>query len=140
MATGWNNGIIPACAGSTRAMRSVLLFFRDHPRMCGEHFRRVFVASTLQGSSPHVRGARRLIRVKCSTQGIIPACAGSTPMRVPALSTSRDHPRMCGEHFPHPRLSFRREGSSPRIGARASDPPDFFTWSVISTQTTRTNN
>ena len=29
--------IIPACAGSTHAMRSAPRFSRDHPRMCGEH-------------------------------------------------------------------------------------------------------
>ena len=30
-------GIIPACAGSTRAARDIKTLGRDHPRMCGEH-------------------------------------------------------------------------------------------------------
>ena len=30
-------GIIPACAGSTNGNVARILFFRDHPRMCGEH-------------------------------------------------------------------------------------------------------
>ena len=51
------SGIIPACAGSTRGWPYWCPPCWDHPRMCGEHFRRVIVASTLQGSSPHVRGA-----------------------------------------------------------------------------------
>ena len=50
-------GIIPACAGSTIKVVERRSRRGDHPRMCGEHFRRVIVASTLQGSSPHVRGA-----------------------------------------------------------------------------------
>ncbi len=32
-------GIIPACAGSTARDTSKIAVFRDHPRMCGEHFR-----------------------------------------------------------------------------------------------------
>ena len=32
-------GIIPACAGSTRAARDIKTLGRDHPRMCGEHSR-----------------------------------------------------------------------------------------------------
>ena len=32
-------GIIPACAGSTCWSRSTSRTVRDHPRMCGEHFR-----------------------------------------------------------------------------------------------------
>ena len=36
---GLPTGIIPACAGSTARDTSKIAVFRDHPRMCGEHFR-----------------------------------------------------------------------------------------------------
>ena len=71
-------GIIPACAGSTRADPGAGRGDRDHPRMCGEHNISQLPASSPQGSSPHVRGA------PCSRAGLD--------------STSGDHPRMCGEH------------------------------------------
>ena len=53
------NGIIPACAGSTKRFSSTEMPFRDHPRMCGEHFGSLNFSFTLTGSSPHVRGAHR---------------------------------------------------------------------------------
>ena len=71
-------GIIPACAGSTRAMSSVTL---SNP-----------------GSSPHVRGALVEEGVLVGVHGIIPACAGSTLSSTARRPPARDHPRMCGEH------------------------------------------
>ena len=67
------------------------------------------------GSSPHVRGAlsyRNCLRLDC---GIIPACAGSTPLPARRLRRRRDHPRMCGEHkaaYCAPRII---PGSSPHV-------------------------
>ena len=50
------------------------------------------------GSSPRMRGARRLRRLICMANGIIPADAGSTaPVSMTGRRT-RDHPRGCGEH------------------------------------------
>ena len=73
-----SHGIIPACAGSTRKRIPVVMYRRDHPRMCGEH--------SLQQQK------------KKSTYGIIPACAGSTRNGDKNWRTCGDHPRMCGEH------------------------------------------
>ena len=50
-------GIIPACAGSTRSGRCSNSQWRDHPRMCGEHFLIREMDAKHTGSSPHVRGA-----------------------------------------------------------------------------------
>ena len=91
-------GIIPACAGSTTSRNARPPRIRDHPRMCGEHKRPVFASEVEMGSSPHVRGARDAAQTGQHLGGIIPACAGSTctgPIRPPS---TRDHPRMCGEH------------------------------------------
>ena len=113
------SGIIPACAGSTTVGKTKLLFIWDHPRMCGEHELGDFAAFLDQGSSPHVRGARRRQQDHPGSQGIIPACAGSTS-RPPDLHTvPRDHPRMCGEHPLVTSSASPSAGSSPHVrGAR----------------------
>ncbi len=71
-------GIIPACAGSTRALSKLARFMGDHPRMCGEHLSFIPIKSFRRGSSPHVRGALAAKPTSAHTTGIIPACAGST--------------------------------------------------------------
>ena len=98
---GLSTGIIPACAGSTAGLRRCLAGVRDHPRMCGEHNGWKDKAALYLGSSPHVRGARRRQQDHPGSQGIIPACAGSTYGCKHQLGPRRDHPRMCGEHFGH---------------------------------------
>ena len=80
-------GIIPACAGSTKPIRS-------------RHTRR-------WGSSPHVRGAQSARWASASPSGIIPACAGSTFHTAILDVAERDHPRMCGEHIVLLALAFR---------------------------------
>ena len=71
-------GIIPACAGSTCTFSTICVIRRDHPRMCGEHAVIVNFVGGLPGSSPHVRGAPKRAMVNTRSNGIIPACAGST--------------------------------------------------------------
>ena len=52
---------------------------------------------------------------------IIPAYAGSTAKCVPWRGTSKDHPRIRGEHAPALREILGRHGSSPHTrGARES--------------------
>ena len=73
-----DEGIIPACAGSTMAAHNCRSGQRDHPRMCGEHAVDTANGNAQAGSSPHVRGARAQLDVSGRVPGIIPACAGST--------------------------------------------------------------
>ncbi len=94
----FETGIIPACAGSTHSKPTTRSSIRDHPRMCGEHVVSEHLHGHVQGSSPHVRGARHAIFVEFELDGIIPACAGSTPRHGSSPACRRDHPRMCGEH------------------------------------------
>ena len=108
-------GIIPACAGSTLACTLGLRAFRDHPRMCGEHTSLQFGTACFPGSSPHVRGARRVVRLARCRRGIIPACAGSTRPQTGWRARSRDHPRMCGEHSDASGIEVRHQGSSPHV-------------------------
>ena len=126
-------GIIPACAGSTRArcgpgpwsgdhprMRGEHASARpparrgwDHPRMRGEHENTEHDVMTVQGSSPHARGAHSVYLAARSLGGIIPACAGSTPRACGRSLGSRDHPRMRGEHAANNASRGGVGGSSP---------------------------
>ena len=71
-------GIIPAYAGSTSGRRGMERHGRDHPRIRGEHSRATIRPQTVQGSSPHTRGALRRYERLRAQFGIIPAYAGST--------------------------------------------------------------
>ena len=91
-------GIIPACAGSTRRSRRCGHAFGDHPRMRGEHLCGSTYEQYAKGSSPHARGARTIATRAMSAGGIIPACAGSTNDQIIVKDRPGDHPRMRGEH------------------------------------------
>ena len=109
------DGIIPACAGSTKPCVVSFSVSGDHPRMCGEHMVCFIPRFLSLGSSPHVRGAHCNYCNVLRFAGIIPACAGSTPARYPAWQRLRDHPRMCGEHTPMAAAHTCLEGSSPHV-------------------------
>ena len=118
-------GIIPACAGSTGRVESARTGSRDHPRMCGEHSATIADASAVAGSSPHVRGALWWFLGLVCQNGIIPACAGSTNASNRTTASSRDHPRMCGEHSMLMVELLDAQGSSPHVrGALRSQGRD----------------
>ena len=118
---GYLLGIIPAYAGSTRVSTRGRTSRRDHPRVCGEHDPVRMVAEDTGGSSPRMRGARRRQAHAGRGVGIIPAYAGSTPARRSTPTTTRDHPRVCGEHAEAKLADYLRRGSSPRMrGARVA--------------------
>ena len=110
-----HSGIIPACAGSTSIAWSRPAYPWDHPRMCGEHIASQLKLESCSGSSPHVRGARLLIRHQTLARGIIPACAGSTGYKGMIDLARRDHPRMCGEHLVRLVVPEQPKGSSPHV-------------------------
>ena len=108
-------GIIPAYAGNTVEVVCVVGHVRDHPRVCGEHRDLAAVAFAWLGSSPRMRGTRDGWRV-CGVQpGIIPAYAGNTAVPRNRLKSSRDHPRVCGEHDGRTLEGVAVPGSSPRM-------------------------
>ena len=89
--------------------------------MRGEHRRTRPTAARTRGSSPHARGAQLVDLVEELVVGIIPACAGSTLIRLMAASSNGDHPRMRGEHCMTPATSLGEMGSSPHArGARGA--------------------
>ena len=92
--------IIPAYAGSTWPFLSSLLMISDHPRIRGEHQLRAETDRKIQGSSPHTRGAQLCAVIVGTSNGIIPAYAGSTTATNVSSLTATDHPRIRGEHIP----------------------------------------
>ena len=113
--SGVSAGIIPACAGNTVTKDTDAETYRDHPRMCGEHRRRIFSRRLARGSSPHVRGTHCRILSNIRRVGIIPACAGNTCGVSCGVVAYRDHPRMCGEHGWQSRTDSGTRGSSPHV-------------------------
>ena len=106
-------GIIPAYAGSTRVFRDEEDATEDHPRIRGEHSQHRGTAQSFGGSSPHTRGAPAQSAPAYVRARIIPAYAGSTPGRRAGRGSSRDHPRIRGEHQAVHNVSEVLRGSSP---------------------------
>ena len=71
-------GIIPAYAGNTRFCHNLSKRFRDHPRVCGEHWLNSRHMLKGKGSSPRMRGTPRTVSNMRQRSGIIPAYAGNT--------------------------------------------------------------
>ena len=116
-------GIIPAYAGNTSINALFCAADRDHPRVCGEHPVEHDSGGVCLGSSPRMRGTLRTTTILILPAGIIPAYAGNTRF-CPSLSThSRDHPRVCGEHFCELPRDWRDTGSSPRMRGTLSALP-----------------
>ena len=117
-------GIIPAYAGNTKRHGKTTLRPWDHPRVCGEHPRRMGVRHVRGGSSPRMRGTLALRPAARGVGGIIPAYAGNTIHRRICKHHGRDHPRVCGEHMSVHFYAGYWQGSSPRMrGTRKKSPP-----------------
>ena len=112
-------GLIPACAGSTVVASLARNTKWAHPRMRGEHVRKLMGAGAQSGSSPHARGALNIALGGVGHARLIPACAGSTSSTWTRSCAVPAHPRMRGEHLPVDYDWFGRSGSSPHArGAR----------------------
>ena len=94
-----NFQITPACAGNTITPTSANCLFTDHPRLCGEH--RIFQGFQVlvTGSPPPVRGTPQEPRFDPVKVRITPACAGNTCGQPMPGCITKDHPRLCGEHW-----------------------------------------
>ena len=118
--------IIPACAGSTSYRLFCRYVARDHPRMRGEHRAPRAGRRPRRGSSPHARGAPRVIYVSRARLGIIPACAGSTHNGRSLKTNTWDHPRMRGEHALHASEMPCSMGSSPHARGAPAGPQGLY--------------
>ena len=121
----FDDGIIPAYAGSTRHSSCHRGPAWDHPRIRGEHCEGHLGWGVPCGSSPHTRGALLHSREAVGETGIIPAYAGSTKSPKRARAWQPDHPRIRGEHGCRAVYSLGEFGSSPHTrGAQGGAPAD----------------
>ena len=88
---------------------------RDHPRVCGEHYKHRGSITPNPGSSPRMRGTRAVCDGESCRIRIIPAYAGNTGLVHVRHSGNGDHPRVCGEHCGVCGAYFSCLGSSPRM-------------------------
>ena len=106
---------IPACAGN--ALFSGLPGHGKtvHPRVCGERASDAIYVGTSGGSSPRVRGTRKLRDGRSAGMRFIPACAGNASMLTSRRFVPAVHPRVCGERRYSSDFGRRGRGSSPRV-------------------------
>ena len=79
--TGPGARFIPACAGNSRPRVPCLGAWTVHPRVCGELEELRVEETTVDGSSPRVRGTRKRARGSRTRRRFIPACAGNSGRR-----------------------------------------------------------
>ena len=72
-----------------------------------------------------MRGTPSLHQILGGQFGIIPAYAGNTDASSQSTATSRDHPRVCGEHSPSATPPTANTGSSPRMRGTHAGLVDF---------------
>ena len=108
-------GITPAYAGKRAGLSGLALPDGDHPRVCGEKCRTGSARPAAPGSPPRMRGKGCLPSGRRGLQGITPAYAGKRHRLYSLISTSRDHPRVCGEKFDASVKEEIKAGSPPRM-------------------------
>ena len=115
---------IPACAGEA-ARRP--LHHRPgavHPRVCGGSSLRSRISSSDNGTSPRVRGKRRLWNWGKTPMRYIPACAGEALQYTQACIAWRVHPRVCGGSATSSLVRLSSSGTSPRVRGKLVDAAD----------------
>ena len=110
-----SHGLIPACAGKTMMGGDGAREESAHPRVCGENRPALRLRGSARGSSPRVRGKRDVQALRKPLAGLIPACAGKTWPAAGPRSSTRAHPRVCGENGGDPDNLYTGDGSSPRV-------------------------
>ena len=108
-------GITPAHAGKSHSQRQSPAQARDHPRACGEKFRAGCSNPAQRGSPPRMRGKGKDFFMGLWQDGITPAHAGKSRRHTAPCSSTRDHPRACGEKHGQCVDSLRLQGSPPRM-------------------------
>ena len=113
-------GLIPARAGKTSTPTSKPSAPRAHPRACGENAFFLRGMRRLMGSSPRVRGKRRVAYDRARGTGLIPARAGKTTDHMMRGYCASAHPRACGENPAFTAMLAMLAGSSPRVRGKHS--------------------
>ena len=107
--------ITPAHAGKTALYCASSMSASDHPRACGENWKRALTLSATSGSPPRMRGKRKEVSHGRKGIRITPAHAGKTVPAAELFSSYSDHPRACGENSLLTLSLFSLGGSPPRM-------------------------
>ena len=108
-------GITPAYAGKSSHQHGAGRWRRDHPRVCGEKAVAHIWWYSWIGSPPRVRGKAAFDTGHRQVEGITPAYAGKSILRMGMFAPYRDHPRVCGEKIHQPLPCRGARGSPPRV-------------------------
>ncbi len=121
----FRRGLIPAHAGKTSLACGVGHVRWAHPRACGENPNYLPCPSPPPGSSPRMRGKRKISSSPSIISGLIPAHAGKTKRGTACANLPPAHPRACGENVATVFPGFAGGGSSPRMrGKRCERFPE----------------
>ena len=112
-------GITPAYAGKRYTPWHLWNRYKDHPRLCGEKLKNYAIVGIEGGSPPPMRGKGIGLLIALTVSRITPAYAGKRAGHLKALSTERDHPRLCGEKIDRIFNSVQRSGSPPPMRGKA---------------------
>ena len=115
-------GNIPAYAGKTRSLLASCHGCGEHPRVCGENSPPFSYIPYYYGTSPRMRGKRRLELHQSGRQRNIPAYAGKTPRSRHPRPPRAEHPRVCGENSSWMLVGWLGLGTSPRMRGKPNSP------------------
>ena len=111
--------ITPACAGKSRRLSHCRSQFWDHPRVCGEKLSLSTRPRAKSGSPPRMRGKDLSDNELQVLDGITPAYAGKSVIRISDGCLRRDHPRVCGEKTQNPIGGQFQQGSPPAYAGKS---------------------
>ena len=106
-------GIIPAYAGQIGKELKSRSLHKDHPRIRGTNFCKLFRPSVQLGSSPHTRDKSFNITGGFFMSRIIPAYAGQISKGSKLICNNKDHPRIRGTNNDSRPGYYSLLGSSP---------------------------
>ncbi len=89
---------IPAGAGNTDEVPTIIHTYTVYPRWRGEHITVCHVGTVLSGLSPLARGTHRQWPLSAAGERFIPAGAGNTEPTSPITEPTSVYPRWRGEH------------------------------------------
>ena len=101
-------------------MLSSTLMRKEHPRIRGENFLRLYRNPVPQGTSPHTRGKLGLPDFRPVEGRNIPAYAGKTDDIAPSTISRTEHPRIRGENKPTLPDELEKAGTSPHTRGKHS--------------------
>ena len=113
-------GTTPAYAGKTEVECPSGTGGRDHPRVCGEDCSSIALRSRAAGPPPRMRGRLHRGEEFVFWVGTTPAYAGKTSVTSKSMSSTSDHPRVCGEDELRPRGSNLVARTTPAYAGKTS--------------------